>query len=414
MANAGPGRVEPFDPFLPAGSADPYPVYARLRAADPVHWGGAPGPKAPGGGAWYLTRYADVAAALTDPRLGRTPGATRRGAPPPAAPEAQRPYREMARRFVLFQDPPDHTRLRSLVVRAFTPAAAERLRPTIARTADALLAGVAGRPGMDLIADFAFPLPVTVIAALLGVPLADRGQLRAWSTAIAAAIDLRHSEDVMARASAAAVALTGLLRPLLRERRRRPRADLLSALVAVEAQGDRLSEDELLAMAVLLLVAGHETTVNLIGNGVLALLRHPDQRARLAREPALLAPAIEELLRYDSPVQMTFRTTHAVLEVGGQRLGAGQHVGLLLGAANRDPAQFPAPDRLDIGRTPNRHLAFGGGSHFCLGAGLARVEAQVAVATLLQRFPGLRLATEAPVWRPTITLRGLAALPVAF
>jgi cytochrome P450 len=414
MASSGPDTVEPFDPFLPAVSADPYPFYDRLRAADPVHWGGVPGPKSPGGGAWYLTRYADVVAALADPRLGRTPGAARRGAPPSTVPEALRPYTEMARRFILFQDPPDHTRLRSLVVRAFTPAAAERLRPTIAGTADELLAGFAGRPGMDLLAGFAYPLPVTVIAALLGVPLADRGQVRAWSTAIAAAIDLRQSADVLARASTAAVALTDLLRPLLRERRRRPQADLLSALLAVEEQGDRLSEDELLAMAVLLLVAGHETTVNLIGNGVLALLRHPDQRARLAHEPALLAPAVEELLRYDSPVQMTFRTTCDELEVGGRRLGAGQHVGLLLGAANRDPAQFPAPDRLDLSRAPNRHLAFGGGSHFCLGAGLARVEAQVAVATLLRRFPGLRRATEALVWRPTITLRGLEALPVAF
>jgi cytochrome P450 len=268
---------------------------------------------------------------------------------------------------------------------------------------------------MDVIEDLAYPLPVTVISELLGVPAGDSETVKAWSRDVARAVDaiaLPVAPEVIERGGRATQAMAEYFRELAGERRRRPGPDLLSGLVEAEEAGDRLTERELLATCILLYVAGHETTVNLIGNGLLALLRHPEERRRLQDDPALLPGAIEELLRYDGPVQRTGRMAACDAEIGGVPIPAGSLVLGLLGAANRDPAQFAEPDRLDLGRDEPRHLGFGSGIHYCLGASLARLEAQVAIGTLVRRFPALTLAAECPAWRPSSTLRGLEALPV--
>ncbi len=314
---------------------------------------------------------------------------------------------------MLVADPPDHTRLRTLVQKAFTPRMVERLRPRIETLVEEALNAAGERGGMDLVADLAYPLPVTVIAELLGVPVEDRAAFRRWSDALVGALDPVAPANRRGAVLAARDALHAYLRQVIAERRADPRDDLISRLVEAEEQGDRLSGPELLAMGVLLLVAGHETTVNLISNGVNALLNHPDQLARLHREPELIEPAVEELLRYDSPVQLTGRVALEALELGGQRVEPGQMVTLMLGAANRDPRVFADPGRLDLGRDPNPHLAFGRGIHFCLGAPLARLEGQIAIGALIRRFPGLRLAG-VPERRPTVTLRGFVSLPLAW
>jgi cytochrome P450 len=267
---------------------------------------------------------------------------------------------------------------------------------------------------MDLIADLAYPLPVTVIAAMLGIPEADRDAFHEWSDALARSLDLTEDPAVYDRATVAAATFTEYLHELADRRRAEPRDDLLSALVAVEEAGEHLTESELYATCALLLVAGHETTINLIGNGTLALLQNPAQLQLLRQEPTLLRPAVEELLRYDSPVQMTSRIVLAPLTVRGKTLARGQQVSFMLGAANRDPEVFANADRLDIQRKNNPHLAFGSGIHYCLGAPLARLEGQIAFETLLRRLPNLALATTTPVYRDNYVLRGLETLPVVF
>src|SRR5215813_1835495 len=321
-----------FNPMEPEFIADPYPTYHRLRSEDPVHHSPL--------GFWVLTRYEDVVAALRDPRLAKEAIASfvaaRFGSPMPAMGLS-----------MLDRDPPDHTRLRGLVSKAFTPRVIEQLRPHIQGIVNRLLDKVEGEPGMDLIEQFAYPLPVIVICEMLGVPVAERS------------MHARH-------------ALAVYFRELIAERRAAPRDDMLSGLIAAEEAGDKLTEDELLATSILLLVAGHETTVNLIGNGTLALLRHPDQLERLRRDPGLITSAVEELLRYDGPVQRTARVPSEDIAIGDRVIPKGELVMPFIGAADRDPAQFPDPDRLDIGRADNRHIAFGWGIHFCLGAPLAR------------------------------------------
>ena len=393
-----------FDPFLPEVIANPYPAYHRLRAADPVH-------RSPLG-FWLLSRYDDCVMVLRDQRFGREGFEGALEAVYGKLAEEDRQPRSM-----LFRDPPDHTRLRSLVSRAFTPRVVEGLRPRIEQIVDALLDRVRDSGRMEVIADLAYPLPVTVISEMLGVPEADRDAIRQWSADVARSLDaigLPVATDIATRGRAARRALGEYFRGLIPERRRHPRADLLSQLIAVEEQGDKLSEGELLATCVLLYIAGHETTVNLIGNGLLALLRHPAEVARLRADPGLIPSAVEELLRYDGPVQRTARIAYTDLEIDGRRIAKGSMVVVLLGAANRDPAYFPDPDRLDVARADNRHIAFGFGIHFCLGAPLARLEAQIAFAALLRRAPRLALATETPEWRDSQVLRGLTALPVTF
>jgi pimeloyl-[acyl-carrier protein] synthase len=392
-----------FNPMDPEFVADPYPTYHRLRAEDPVHHSAL--------GFWVLTRYADVIAMLRDPRLVKEPiaafVAARFGmAVPPGLGLS-----------MLDRDPPDHTRLRGLVSKAFTPRALESLRPHIQEIVDGLLARVEHRRAMDLIDEFAYPLPVLVICEMLGVPVEDHERFRQWGLDIARGLDaimLPPDSEVARRSMAARHALSDYFRELIATRRAAPREDVLSALIAAEEAGDRLNGEELLATCILLLVAGHETTVNLIGNGTLALLRHPDELAKLRDNPGLIGTAVEELLRYDGPVQRTARIPSEDITIGGHTIGRGELVMPFVGAADRDPAQFPDPDRLDITRADNRHIAFGMGIHFCLGAPLARMEGQIAINTLLQRLPKLALATDRPEFRQSLTLRGLSRLPVRF
>ncbi len=394
------GELNFLDPdFL----ADPYPAYHRLRAEDPVHRHPL--------GFYVLTRYDDVAAFLRDPRFGKSGYQalfeSRFGGRPEGSGLAVS---------MLFRDPPDHTRLRALVSKAFTPRVVETLRGHIQAIVDRLLERVAGASQMDVIDELAYPLPVTVISELLGVPVGDGETVKEWSRDIARALDaiaLPVGSEVIERGRHATDEMADYFRGLSEERRHRPGPDLLSGLVEAEEAGDRLSERELLATCILLYVAGHETTVNLIGSGLLALLQHPAERLRLQDNPGLLPAAIEELLRYDGPVQRTGRMAACDTEIGGVPIPKGSLVLGLLGAANRDPAHFADPDRLDLGRDEPRHLAFGSGIHYCLGAPLARLEAQVAIGTVLRRFPALALAGERPTWRPSSTLRGLEVLPVA-
>jgi cytochrome P450 len=387
--------------------ADPYPLYHRLRAEDPVHLDDPPG-------IWVLTRYADIAAVLRDPRFSSSRRALQAdgAGPPPSG--AGGPVARVFGLTMLFSDPPDHTRLRGLVNKAFTPRVVESLRPRIQRLVDELLDRVQEAGRMDVIADLAWPLPVTVIAELLGLPPEDRDKFKAWSTDLVSLTAAEPGETIGERAQRSLFELAVYLNAVVAQRRAAPREDLISLLIAAEEKGDVLSTEELLANLVLLLLAGHETTTNLIGNGLLALLRHPDQLQRLRDDPALIPTAVEELLRFDSPVQGTRRITTAAVEIGGRRIPAGRPVVVLLGAANRDPAQFPDPDRLDLGRRDNRHLSFGQGIHYCLGAPLARLEGQIAFSTVLRRLPRLELATDRLVWRDNPVLRGLTALPVTF
>ncbi len=397
-----------FNPLDPAFRIDPYPVYARLRAEAPVHQGPFD--------TWVFSRYADCMAVLKDSRSSSDgtksnnykqaveqglidPDAQVLGAPP-----------------FLFMDPPDHTRLRGIVSKAFTPKVVERLRPGVQLLVDELLDKVANEGSMDVIEDLAYPLPVNVICQLLGVPVEDHVTFREWSREAARSLDPVEAlppEALEARRKTM-MAFQDYFRRLIAERRKEPREDLLSALILAEEEGDKLTEEELLSTCTLLLVAGHETTVNLIGNGMLALLRHPDQLEKLRDDRSLAQSAVEELLRYDAPVQMTGRSALIDMEVGGAMIKEGQQTILLLASANRDESQFPGADRVDITRSDNHHLAFGFGIHFCLGAPLARVEGAIAIGTLLQRFRELELRTEAPEYKENIVLRGLASLPVAF
>jgi len=395
--------MKSFNPMDPEFLADPYPTYHRLRAEDPVHLSPL--------GFWVLTRYEDVASVLRDPRFIKEPlaaiVAARFGAEVPPGVGLS----------MLDRDPPDHTRLRSLVSKAFTPRVVEGLRPRIQKIVDGLIARAAAAGSMDLIEEFAYPIPVNVICEMLGVPVEDHERFKGWSLDIARGLDsiwLPPDSEIPRRSAAARHAISDYFRELIGQRRATPRGDLLSALIAAEEAGDKLNEEELLATCILILIAGHETTVNLIGNGVLALLRHPAELSRLRATPGLITTAVEELLRYDGPVQRTARVASDDATIGGHTIHKGEMVMPFIGAADRDPAQFPVPDRLDLSRADNRHIAFGWGIHFCLGAPLARVEGQIAIETLVRRLPRLELVNETIEYRQSLTLRGLKELPVKF
>jgi len=376
--------------------SDPYSVHARLRAQRPVARVIMPG----GTPAWLVTGYAQARAALTDPRLLKLPKGWR---PDPDSLLASLDLH------MLNLDPPDHERLRKLVNKAFTARRVQELRPRITAITAGLLDDMSTRREVDLLASFAFPLPITVICELLGVPVADRDQFRAWSATIVA--DTVSSEVFQAHATA----MTGYFQALLAARRREPADDLLSALVAARDEEDRLSENELLSMAFLLLVAGHETTVNLIASGMLALLLNAGELARLRADPSLLNGAVEELLRYVNPVNnATFRFTGEPVELDGVPIGPNEVVLVSLSGANRDPSRYADPDRLDLGRDSGGHVAFGHGIHYCLGAPLARLEAEIAFRGLLERFGSMTLAVPADElrWRPSTLIHGLESLPV--
>jgi pimeloyl-[acyl-carrier protein] synthase len=396
--------IEEFDPRWPAFAADPYAFYARLRKEDPVHF-------VPVVGMWWATRYAEVLQILKGGPFGKT---LPPGLPAPAQPELPPQYarlREIPPN-MLNHDPPDHTRLRGLVNKAFTPRVLERLRPHIAAITDQLLDEAEARGRTDLVADLAFPLPAIVIAELLGVPSADRDRFKQWSNAVIRGIDASLPPEARADSMPANLALVEYFEALVRERRGDHREDLISDLIAAEEQGDRLSAGELISMCTLLLIAGHETTTNLIGNGMLTLLRRPEKARQLRENPNLLPAAVEELLRYESPVQRMGYFAQADVELGGRLIKKGMRVLAVLGAANRDPAVFTDPEELILDREPNRHLAFGQGPHYCLGAPLARLEAQIAFGIVLHRFPNIELDDPGPVWHPNTLIRGLKSLPV--
>jgi cytochrome P450 len=324
----------------------------------------------------------------------------------------------------MFLDPPDHTRLRSLVSQAFTPRMVESLRPRIQSLVDELLDAVVEKGEMDVLADLAYPLPTVVICELLGVPPEDRDKFKAWSADASRLLDGHLDKAAIDKGMVAGMYLFQYFTDLVEARRADPRDDLLSALLAAQgpsgpssgelAAGDKLTHAELLSTATLLFIAGFETTMNLVGNGTLALLRNPAEMGRLRDDPTLVRPGVEELMRYDGPVHITARIATTDVEIGGEAIRAGEQVVVSLAAANRDPEQFPDPDRLDVSRSPNRHLALGGGPHFCLGAALARIEGQAAFGALLRRFPHLELATEQPTYRDHFVIRGLTDLKVAY
>ncbi len=410
--------TSPFDtanPLDPGIIANPYPHYDQLRNQDPVHWS-----KECQG--WNLTRYTDVQEALRDRRLSSDRMSRRVVLLPEPMREKMAPIIRIFNNTMLISDPPRHTRLRSLANKAFTPRVIEGMRSHIQAIVDQLLDDVEQAGRMDIISDLAYPLPVKVICEMLGVATEDQDQFKRWTDALAAFLgDIRRLAEHVEVAQRSALEMVEYLRGIIRECRENPRDDLISALVAAEEQGDRFSEDELFSMFVLLQIGGHETTTNLIGNGLLALLQNPEEMQKLKDNPSLIETAVEEFLRFHSPLQSTGRVALEDLEIGGKQISKGQVIATFLGAANRDPAQFSDPDHLDITRQENRHLAFAFGPHFCLGAALARMEGQIAIGTLLRRTEQLRL--EPPLsegqledfpWRQNPGFRGLESLPVTF
>ena len=398
-----------WDPFDPAFRADPYPYYDRLRTEAPAY-------RAPGGPT-VLTRYIDVFATLRSNEVSRDVEANAIVEPTDEVGLRRRERRRGGAKSILNLDPPDHTRLRRLVSKAFTPRQIELLRPGIEQMVDAALDDAADRGGIELIDDLAFPVPFQVISELLDMPTDRADELRDWSQALTASLEPAATLADLDAAEAAVLALVPYLIQVIEERRSAPGDDLLSALLAVEDDGDVLSFEELISFVVLLYVAGHETTVNLIGNGTLALLRHPDQLDRWRRDPSLDATAIDELLRYDGPVQHTVRVamqpmSFADVTGGTVVVEPGHTILTVLGAANRDPAMFDDPHTLRLDR-PNaaRHTAFSAGIHYCLGASLAKLEATVAITRLIRRFDRIELAAE-PHWRDRITIRGVDRMPL--
>jgi cytochrome P450 len=409
VTQPGVAEMALFSPLAPRVRSNPYAVYRRLREIDPVHFSPF--------GTCLLTRYDDAVSVLRDKRFSvqHRDYIDLQKADSPLLGDSFGPApneRDLSN-VMLFIDPPRHTRLRTLVNKAFTPRVVELLRERIGSIVDELLDDLLPGDQMDVISALAYPLPVRVICEMLGVPQEDQTRLRGWSRKIAPILD----PIVTAEAQAGIEEAESFLQPywdaLIEERRGDLRDDLLSELIRAEDEGHRLDHEELRSTCNLLLIAGHETTMNLIGNGLLALLRHPDQLEKLRADPGLSRTAVEELLRFDSPVHLTARTATEDVDVGGVTLPRGQLAIIAIGGVNRDPAHFEDPDRLNVERNPNPHIAFSAGPHFCVGAGLARLEAQLAFPRLLERMPDLRLAAE-PEYRETITLRGLKELQVTF
>lgn len=398
------------DPVLdlkaPANVQDPFPVYRELRDRDPVHW-------SENQSAWVVSRYTDVLEVFNHPE--RFSSDRFRKLDPRYASERPevKAVGEVLGDWLVFRDPPDHTRLRGLLQKSFTPRHLEKNRKRIQTTIDDLLDLAAGRGEMDFVREFAFPLPALVIATLLGAPAEDIEPIKCWSDRLAAylggAVDGR---DNFGEARVGLANLVDYFDSLLRERRGRPRNDLVDLLLRAEHEGDTLSEEEVVSNCVLLLFAGHETTTNLLGNGLFHLLRHPRQHDRLREDPALLPSAVEEFLRFDGPVPATAKVATEDVEWHGRKIERGQMVLPLMASANRDPRHFEEPDSLDVGRRSNRHLGFGFGIHFCLGAPLARLEAQLAFDALLRRLRGLTLVSREPRWKSMLFLRGLETLHI--
>ncbi|MFD7872798.1 cytochrome P450 [Streptomyces sp. NPDC059766] len=395
-----------FDPWDAAFVADPYPAYAELRALGRViHY--EPTDQ------WLVPHHADVSALLRDRRLGRTyqhrftHEEFGRSAP---APEHE-PFHTLNDHGMLDLEPPDHTRIRRLVSKAFTPRTVERLKPYVERLAGELVSALVAAGGGDLLTDVAEPLPVAVIAEMLGIPESDRAQLRPWSADICGMYELSPSQDTAAKAVRASVEFSGFLRELIAARRKDPGDDLISGLIAAHDEGDRLTEQEMISTAVLLLNAGHEATVNATVNGWWALFRNPGALAALRADHTLIPSAVEELMRYDTPLQLFERWVLDEIEIDGQVIPRGAEIAMLFGSANHDPAVFADPDRLDLTRADNPHISFSAGIHYCIGAPLARIELAASMAALLEKAPTLSLAAE-PERKPNFVIRGLDGLDV--
>jgi len=405
-----PRRIEELDDYqryCEGRLADPYPLFRRLRSEDPVHW------CEPLNG-WLVTRHDDVMAGFRDPRLSSDRISLSMNAMPEPLRTEMCPLGNHVSNWLGFTDPPKHTRMRGLILKVFTPRLAEQMGPRVEEIVNGLLDRSLPRGELDFMADVAFPLPASVICEILGIPMDYQDRFRRWAEDMlmfAGAVGPSIAK-VAAPAHRSYMELTAYFRELTLDRRRTPRADLLSALAAVEDEEGGLSEAELMGLSVFLFIAGHETTVSLMGNGLLALLNHPGELDRLRREPELLGSAVEEFLRFESPIQIATRLPVENLVLRGKKILKGQTVVLMLGAANRDPERFADPDRLDVGRTENKHTAFGWGSHFCLGAPLARIETQLALKLLLERAPRLERAGESLQWREDNNIRSLRALRV--
>lgn len=389
---------------------DPFPTYARFQAETPVHWSAS-------NGGWMIFRYDDIVETLRAPEYfssrGRLTAAMERLDPGTRA--SLQPLEQHFSVGLISSDPPDHGRLRGLVNRAFTPKIVENLRPRVEAIVDELLTVAMRNDSFDVIRDFAFPLPATVIAELIGVPVESMDDFKTWTLGIMAFQGTgRVDPPVLQHSQTNLIAMRRFLSELAADRRVNPRDDLMSRLVAAEADGDKLTEAELLTTCVTLMTAGHETTTNLIGNGLHLLMTHPDQLATLREAPDMLPVAVEEMLRFQSPLQRNPRRIATDLEISGHQLKSGDYVMQMLGAANRDPDVFTNPQRFDITRQPNRHLAFGFGIHFCLGAPLARLEAPIAIGEVLRRLPNLRPAQHHVSWRRHTLLRGIESLPVVW
>jgi cytochrome P450 len=385
--------------------ANPYPLYERLRTEDPVHWD-------PYLHAWVVTRYADVLQVFQGMSADRTPSPERLAA---LGMEQLGPIARVMVRQMLFLDPPEHSRVRGLAAAAFTPRRVERLRERIQEITDSLLDSVVADGEMDVMATIANPLPAIVTAEMFGMPTADHHMLKGWSQDFAEMLgNFQHNPGRATRVLASVEAMTAYFHAAVRRQATDPSEGLINALATAEVDGDRLTEEEVVANVIVTMVGGQETTTNLIGNGLLTLLRHPDDLQVLRDDPSIMPSAIEELLRYESPSQHTARLARRDVELGGKVVKERDAVIAVMGAANRDPERFEDPDRLDLRRTDNRHVAFAWASHFCFGAPLARLEGQIVLSTMLRRLQDLRL-TPAPIeWRPNLGLRGVTALPIEF
>lgn len=390
-----------FDPRDPSVRTDPYPIYRRLREADPIHRSNF--------GYWVLSRYADVDTLLRAPEASsefyrNSTWANRRGGP-------ESPLVQSVQNWMLMLDGPAHRRIRSVISKVFTRASVERLRPRIAAETERLLDAV-GEGDTDLIQSLALPLPVTVTCELLGLPTRDRDQCRRWTEHISRVIDPSITDEDAVDMNAAEVEFRAYVSGHIGERRAIPRDDILSLLVHADVDGDRLTDAEIIANIQFLFVAGHETTVNLIGNGLLALLRHPEQLRILRDHPELIANSVDEISRYDPPVQIVSKILAGSVDLADVTLPAGAKVMLLFGAAGRDPERYPDPDRLDVKRTGTKTLAFSGGPHYCLGAGLGKMETSIVLTELLRRYSKIELTAEELLWRRNVSFRGLQELPL--
>jgi cytochrome P450 len=405
--------IERLNPFLPAVTSDLYTYYRRYREQDPVHWGISSNPNL--SGAWYIFRYEDVMKVMEDRRFGRE-FIKREDVETTPVPTAYNTFLTMVSKWIVFREPPDHTRLKSLVSKAFTPKVVENLRPYVYQIADSLLDKVHSRGEMDLLEEYAFPLPIMVIATMLGANPDDHQLFRQWALALqnASASRLKPPPEIYENAEKASQDFINYFKPIIENRRANPQEDLISNLVKAADEGDKLTDEEIVATCTHLLTAGHETTVNLIAKGILALLQNPLQLQKLRSHPEYMPNAVEEIIRYDTPIQMVTRWAYADIEIGGQQIKRGDSVGIMLGSANRDPMRFQNPEVFDIQREDTKNAGFGGGIHYCLGSTLARAEGQIAINVLLNRLPELHLVNENIDWANNIIFHGPNHLPVAF